>query len=55
LLAQKPHAGIEKNKAAARKIDNLISIPESHRTYRAGLADWQEDVFIRANAAATGL
>jgi hypothetical protein len=31
LLAQKAQAGREKNKAAARKIDNLISIPESHR------------------------
>jgi hypothetical protein len=31
LLAQKAHAGIEKNKAAARKIDNLITVPDRSR------------------------
>src|SRR5438876_10488343 len=42
LLPANTHAGSEKNKAAARKIDNLITIPKRSGTYPTTATDLQE-------------
>ncbi|PYK76493.1 MAG: hypothetical protein DME39_01185 [Verrucomicrobia bacterium] len=55
-MAAKAHAGSEKNKAALRNIDNLISIPKSQRTYRPRAAHLQGQlVLARKFPVATGL
>src|SRR5438046_3860789 len=42
LLPANAHAGSEKNKAAARKIDNLITISKRSGTYPTTATDLQE-------------
>src|SRR2546430_4232106 len=46
LLPANAHAGSEKNKAAARKIDNLITIPKRSGTYPTTATDLQEHLCI---------
>jgi hypothetical protein len=53
LLAEKAHAGSERNKAAARKIDNLITIPNRSGTYRTNATDLQEHLCIVLNDSVT--
>jgi hypothetical protein len=48
LLAEKAHAGSKKNKAAARKIDNRITIPKLQQTYRTAVANLQELLLVGA-------
>jgi hypothetical protein len=54
LLPANAHAGSEKNKAMARKIDNLITIPNRSGTYRTTATDLQEHVWIVLNNPVAG-
>src|SRR5438876_12224904 len=49
LLQTNTHAKSEKNKAAARKIDNLITIPKRSGTYPTTATDLQEHLCIVLN------
>jgi hypothetical protein len=54
LLPANAHAGSEKNKATARKIDNLITIPNRSGIYRTTSTDLQEHVCIVLNNPVAG-